>query len=72
MRLGGSINGPEDFGGIVCPTCFAVLAEERGVASIWRLDAMAVHVDLETTTPSGRTWDAGTDRWLEPYDPREG
>lgn len=69
MRLGGSINGAEDFSGIICPTCFVVLAEERGIASMWRLDAREVHIELELTTPSGRTWSAATDRWVDPSEP---
>jgi hypothetical protein len=63
VMRGGSINGTEEFGGIVCPTCFMVLAEEQGIASMWRLDAQLVHADLELTTPSGRYWDPEADRW---------
>jgi hypothetical protein len=54
---GGSINGPDNPSGIVCPICFAALAEERGVATNWRLSAETVLVELETVTPSGRVWD---------------
>lgn len=61
----GSINGPQEFDELICPTCFAVLAEERGVANGWRLTATRVHVELETVTPSGRVWDAETDMWRE-------
>ena len=63
VMRGGSIDGPSEFDDLICPTCFMVLAEERGVAETWRLDARAVHVDLELTTPSGRTWDAECDLW---------
>lgn len=62
---GGSINGPWEFGELICPTCFMVLAEERGIASGWRLHATEVHAELETTTPSGRVWDDDTDLWKE-------
>ena len=67
VMRGGSINGEEEFS-VVCPTCFVVLAEERGIAQTWRLDAQEVHAELELTTPSGRTWDADADRWREPLD----
>lgn len=63
VMRGGSIDGPQEFGELICPTCFAVLAEERGIATDWRLDAADVHVELETTTPSGRVWSAGLDLW---------
>lgn len=66
VMRGGDINGSEEFSGIVCPTCFAVLAEERGIAEFWRLGAERVNVDLQTTTPSGRTWDAQTQLWQDP------
>ncbi len=62
VMRGGTINGPELFDGIVCPACFAELAETHGVADTWRLTAERVHVELETVTPSGRTWDS--ERWL--------
>jgi len=65
VMRGGSINGDEEYG-IVCPTCFMVLAEERGIAGCWRLDARDVHVELETVTPSGRRWDVEADRWSAP------
>lgn len=63
VMRGGSINGDEEHG-IVCPICFAALAEERGIATCWRLDAEAVNVELETVTPSGRVWDGR--RWADP------
>lgn len=63
VMRGGSIDGPWEFDELICPTCFCALAEERGVASVWRIDAREVHVELETTTPSGRVWDAETDLW---------
>jgi hypothetical protein len=63
VMRGGSINGDDDPAGIVCPTCFAVLAQERGVAEFWRLSAERVKVELETVTPSGRVWDEATWMW---------
>lgn len=66
VMRGGSINGNEIFDGIVCPTCFAVMAEQRGIGQFWRLTAQRVHVELETVTPSGRTWDAAAFRWQDP------
>lgn len=62
----GSINGDELHDGVVCPICFAQLAEAAGVAEIWRLNAERVHVPLETITPSGRVWDETTWLWSEP------
>lgn len=62
VMRGRSIDGPSEFGEIICPTCFMVLAEERGVARGWRVEATTVNVELETVTPTGRVWDA--DRWL--------
>lgn len=59
---GGSIDGDEEFDGIVCPTCFAVLAEQSGVARSWRLAAEVVTANLDLVTPSGRVWDS--QRWL--------
>jgi len=60
---GGSINGTATYDGIVCPTCFAALAENAGIAHEWRLIAGAVSVELETVTPSGRVWNDETWLW---------
>jgi hypothetical protein len=63
----GDINGPWQYGEIICPTCFAVLAELAGVASgCWQLRPDVVHVTLQTVTPSGRVWDEETKLWREP------
>lgn len=62
VMRGGDINGAEIHNGIVCPTCFAVLAQEAKIADLWRMSAERVHVELQTVTPTGRTWDA--DSWL--------
>ena len=63
---GGSINGEEIHDGIVCPTCFAQLAKEGGIADLWRFHAERVEVELETVTPSGRVWDESTWKFREP------
>jgi hypothetical protein len=61
----GSIENPDDWGGIVCATCFTVLAEEKDIASLWRLIPERVEVELETVTPSGRVWDEGSFKWID-------
>jgi len=66
VMRGGSINGEELHDGIVCPVCFATLAEAAGIADLWKFSAKRVHVDLETVTPSGRVWDEVTWMWREP------
>jgi len=66
VMRGGSINGDEIHDGVVCPTCFATLAEQAGVATFWRLSATNVRVELETVTPSGRVWDDRIWMWVEP------
>lgn len=66
VMRGGSISGDDEFDGIVCPTCFVVLAEEAGVASLWRLSAERITAELETVTPSGRVYDWTTWMWREP------
>jgi hypothetical protein len=67
MRTNGSIVGePEPYDGIVCPVCFAELAEQKSVARFWNLTADEVFVTLETTTPSGRTWDPVLNLWVDP------
>jgi hypothetical protein len=71
VMRGGDINGgPEPFHGIVCPTCFAVLAEERGIAADWVLTARDIRVELQTVTPSGRVWDDVTMLWIKPGEAR--
>lgn len=66
----GDINNTDldQWDGIVCPTCFMVLAEEAGIAEIWRLYAERVHRPLQTVTPSGRIWNEQTWRFEEPGD----
>jgi hypothetical protein len=66
VMRGGSIGGTDEFDGIVCPTCFAVLAQQRGIAELWRFSAERVHAVLETTSPDGRVWDAERWLWVEP------
>ena len=72
VMRGGDINGPWQWNEIICPTCFAVLAEKVGVAQQWRLTAEQVHVPLQTVTPSGRTWNEQTWLWDDaPTEPRQ-
>ena len=59
---GGDIDGAEPYDGIVCPGCFAILAEAAGIAKTWRLHAQDVSVELQTVTPSGRVWN--NESWL--------
>jgi len=66
VMRGGSINGDDLHDGMVCPICFAQLAEQAGIAEMWRLYAERLHVPLETITPSGRVWDETTWLWSEP------
>lgn len=63
VMRGGDINGEELFGGVVCPVCFAQMAEEQDIALLWQLDARKVNVRLQTTTPSGRIWNPLTWMW---------
>jgi hypothetical protein len=72
VMRGGNINGAEPWHGIVCPTCFAMVAEEKGYASLWRLSAQRVHVALVTVTPSGRVWNDKTWMWDADVCPRCG
>lgn len=66
VMRGGSILNDDDFDGIVCPTCFAQLAKDRGIADLWRFHAERVLVPLETVTPSGRVWDPDAWLWRDP------
>jgi hypothetical protein len=63
VMRGDDISGTDLYGGIVCPTCFAVLAEKVGVADLWQMSAKRVHVPLQTVTPSGRVWNEQTWLW---------
>lgn len=62
----GSINGPWEGAEMICANCFMELAEDRGVASRFRVTAEQVNVELETTTPSGRVWDEDAFLWVAP------
>lgn len=66
VMRGGDINGSEIHNGIVCPTCFAILAQEAGVADLWRFYSERVHVPLQTVTPNGRVWNPDTWLWDGP------
>jgi len=66
VMRGGDINGPWQYGEIICPTCFAVIAEELGIANYWQFNAPCTTRELKTVTPSGRVWDADCWLWVEP------
>ena len=66
VMRGGSINGDPEWNDLVCATCFMILAEEKGIASLFRLTAEIVNVELETVTPSGRIWDEERGLWVSP------
>lgn len=68
VMRGGDISGQEIHEGIVCPVCFADLAEQAGIASLWRFYAERVNVPLQTITPSGRVWNSERWMWDEPED----
>jgi hypothetical protein len=63
VMRGGSINGDALYDDMVCASCFMILAEEQGAATLWRVSAEVVKVPLETVTPSGRVWDEQTWLW---------
>lgn len=65
VMRGGSIEGDSIYGDMVCARCFTVLAEEKGIASLFRLTADKVNVELETVTPSGRVWSDEKQLWLD-------
>jgi hypothetical protein len=62
-------DGKDDFDGIVCPTCFADLAEQRGVVhrGIWTLDVSprSIAMVLPTHDADGRVWNPEKSRWVE-------
>jgi hypothetical protein len=66
VMRGGCINGPWEFGEMICANCFMELAEDRGIATTFRVDAENVKVPLQTVTPSGRVWDEKRRLWMEP------
>jgi hypothetical protein len=67
---GGSINGDEEYN-FLCADCFMGLAEDRGIAAAFYVDAERVRDGLETTTPSGRVWSAAARVWKHPPRRRE-
>lgn len=61
--------------GIVCPQCFAELAEAKGAKGPWRLSPRVRPDAASYTHVDGRTWDAASELWsqrIEPGDVREG
>lgn len=65
VMRGGDIGGAEAWG-IICPTCFVVLAEQQGIAEFWKLTAQRVNVPLQTVLADGRVWDDQVDLWVDP------
>lgn len=65
VMRGGCINGPPEYGDMVCAACFMVLAEAKGVASLFRVSAERVTAPLQTITPTGRVWDEASQLWSE-------
>lgn len=67
VMRGGDIDGPWRWDEIICPSCFAELAETAGTVSKgWHFTADHVDVPLTLVTPSGRVWDEGTQLWVDP------
>jgi hypothetical protein len=66
VMRGGDINDESEFREIMCPTCFCVLAQERGVADQFRVKASSVLKPLTYVTPSGRVWNEERGLWQEP------
>lgn len=62
MRGGSCAGGPEPYRGIICPSCFMHLAEQAGIATMWRVYATTVFRHLQTVTDDGRVWNPQT--WL--------
>lgn len=71
VMRGGSIDGTDEHDGIICPACFALLAEARVGATGWRLTAERIEAHLMTTTPSGRVWNDDEWLWIDPGSERE-
>lgn len=69
VMRGGSINGEALFDDMVCATCFMTLAEQAGAATLWRVSAERVNVELETVTPSGRVWNEKAGLWQDASPP---
>lgn len=63
----GDIRNKDKFDGIVCPTCFAILAEEAGIARSWKFYAENVMVPLQEVTPSGLLWNPEKWMWVTGY-----
>lgn len=66
VMRGGSIDGPWEYGELICANCFMTLATERGVADLFYVTAQQINVTLETVTPSGRIWNEERKLWDEP------
>lgn len=69
VMRGGAIDGVDRFDGIVCPTCFVVVAEDARLASRWYVSADRVALPLQTVLPDGRVWVEAARLWLPPEPP---
>lgn len=65
VMRGGCIDGEQLFDDMVCAACFMVLATEKGIAAIFRVEAVLVNAPLQTTTPSGRVWSDSRGLWID-------
>lgn len=66
VMRGNDINGEALHDDLVCVTCFVILANEAGVSGKWRVTVDPEPEGLIYTTPSGRTWDAERNLWVDP------
>ena len=65
VMRGGSISGTPQWNDLVCATCFMVLAEEQGIASLFRVtaeNARVFNVRLSDSLPSGIVLVSGSGR----------
>lgn len=62
---GGCIDGEEEHA-YLCANCFMALAEDRGVASLFRLSAEIIAPTVQSVTPSGRVWNDQQFMWEKP------
>lgn len=66
---GGSLDGEPEYSDLVCAACFMELAEEKGIATRFRVTAEEINVELEKITPTGRVWDEDRWLWVQPDPP---
>lgn len=66
VMRGDDMGAAERFDGIVCATCFMMMAEELGAGELWLVYPQRIGVPLKMTTPDGREWDPVTWMWRKP------